>query len=144
MVENKQNQLLKGAFILTLAALISKVCNALYLITINNLTDDYSYYVYQHLYPFIGMLMMHSIYGFPAAVSKLTSEQHANNKELSFKKFTRPILIILFSFSLSLAAIMLGLAPYLTNLVGDEKLIASYQLVSLGFLLIPLTSFYRG
>src|SRR5699024_4095876 len=40
--------------------------------------------------------------------------------------------------------IMFGLAPYLTNLVGDAKLIASYQLVSLGFLLIPLTSFYRG
>lgn len=144
MVENKQNQLLKGAFILTLAGLISKVLSALYRIPLQNLTGDYGYYVYQQIYPFIGMLMMLSLYGFPAAVSKLTSEQQANNKDLSFKKFTRPILIILFSFSLSLAAIMFGLAPYLTNLVGDEKLIASYQLVSLGFLLIPLTSFYRG
>src|SRR5699024_9457029 len=75
---------------------------------------------------------------------KLTSEQQANNKDLSFKKFTPPILIIVFSFSLSLAAIMFGLSSYLTNLVGDEKLIASYQVVSLGFLLIRLTSLYRG
>src|SRR5690625_6646901 len=71
------------------------------------------------------MLMMLYLYGLQTAVSKLTSEQQANNKDLSFKKFTQPILIILFSFSLSLAAIMFGLAPYLTNLVGDEKLIAS-------------------
>src|SRR5699024_8709184 len=67
----------------------------------------------------------------------------ANNKDLSFKKFTRPILIILFSFSLSLSVIMFCLAPYLTNLVGDENLFTSYQLVSIGFLLILLTSFYR-
>src|SRR5690625_5928841 len=93
MVENKQNQLLKGAFILTLAGIISKVLSALYRIPLQNLTGDYGYYVYQQIYPFIGMLMMLSLYGFPAAVSKLTSEQQANNKDLSFKKFTRPILI---------------------------------------------------
>ncbi len=144
MVEDKQNHLLKGALILTVAGLISKVLSALYRIPLQNLTGDFGYYVYQQIYPFIGMLMMLSLYGFPAAVSKLTSEKKTNESELTFRNFTRPILIILFSFSIILTVIMFVLAPHLANLIGDEKLTSSYQLISLGFLLIPLMSFYRG
>lgn len=144
MVEDKQNHLLKGALILTIAGLLSKVLSALYRIPLQNLTGDFGYYVYQQVYPFIGMFMMLSLYGFPAAVSKLTSEKKIKDKEITFKNFTRPILIILFSFSFILAVIMFVSAPYLANLIGDEKLTFSYQLISLGFLLIPLMSFYRG
>lgn len=144
MVKNKQSHLLKGALILTVAGLISKVLSALYRIPLQNLTGDYGYYVYQQVYPFIGMLMMLSLYGFPAAVSKLTSEKRHNKSELTFKVFTFPILMILFTFSIILAIVMFLLAPYLAHLIGDEKLVFSYQLISLGFLMIPLLSFYRG
>lgn len=144
MVKDQQNHLLKGALILTIAGMLSKILSALYRIPLQNLTGDFGYYVYQQIYPFIGMLMMLSLYGFPAAVSKLTSENKMLDKDLSFKNFARPIIIILFVFSMILAVTSYVFAPYLASMIKDENLIASYRLLSFGFLLIPLTSFYRG
>lgn len=144
MVKDKQNHLLKGAFILTIAGMLSKILSALYRIPLQNLTGDFGYYVYQQVYPFIGMLMMLSLYGFPAAVSKLTSEKKSMNQDLSFKNFMRPVLIILFVLSFILAGALYIFAPYLANLVKDEQLVGSYRLLSFGFLLTPLISFYRG
>lgn len=140
----KDNHLFKGALILMVAGMLSKVLSALYRIPLQNLTGDFGYYIYQQMYPFIGMLMMLSLYGFPAAVSKLVAEKKAVKESLTFTNFTRPILIILFSFSIILASTMFVFAPNLANLVGDMNLTSSYQLMSIGFLFIPLISFYRG
>ncbi len=140
----KDNHLFRGALILMIAGMLSKVLSALYRIPLQNLTGDFGYYIYQQMYPFIGILMMLSLYGFPAAVSKLAVEQKAVKESLTFINFTRPILVILFSFSLILASSMFIFAPDLAKLVGDMNLTSSYQLMSLGFLLIPLVSFYRG
>ena len=67
----KDNHLFRGALILMIAGMLSKVLSALYRIPLQNLTGDFGYYIYQQMYPFIGILMMLSLYGFPAAVSKL-------------------------------------------------------------------------
>jgi len=144
MVNNKQNYLLKGALILSIAGMISKILSAFYRVPLQNLTGDLGYYVYQQIYPFIGIFMMLSLYGFPAAVSKLTIERKIKRENMSFKNFTRPIIIILFIFSLLLAVCLFSFSPFLAEMIEDEKLIPSYQLLSLSFLLIPLLSFYRG
>lgn len=144
MVSNKQNHLLKGALILSIAGMISKILSAFYRVPLQNLTGDLGYYVYQQIYPFIGIFMMLSLYGFPAAVSKLTIEKKINKENITFKNFTRPLIMIMFIFSSFLAVILFNFAPYLSEMIEDEKLITSYQLLSFSFLLIPLLSFYRG
>lgn len=96
MEENKSNQLVKGALLLTLAGLISKILSAGYRIPLQNLTGDVGFYIYQQVYPFLGIAMMLSLYGFPQAISKIIIEIKKEGKRLSFTSFYIPIFSILF------------------------------------------------
>ena len=141
MKANNQ-QVLKGALILSFAGLLSKILSALYRVPLQNLTSDFGYYAYQQIYPFIGMLMMLSLYGFPAAISKLTVENEI--RQLNRKTFHKAIMFILIGFSLLMSLSLFVLAPGIANLVGDSNLRAGYQVLAFAFILIPLLSFYRG
>src|SRR5699024_7553724 len=95
--KDKGSNLLKAALILTLAAFISKVLSALYRIPLQNLTGDLGFYVYQQIYPFIGMIMILSLYGFPAAISKLAlTTINEKDGRLSLYSFYLPLTFILF------------------------------------------------
>src|SRR5690625_6113673 len=99
MDENETNRLVKGALLLTVAGFISKILSAGYRIPLQNLTGDFGFYVYQQIYPILGIVIILSLYGFPSAVSKITAEFKVKGKSLSFKNFYLPILIILFSIN---------------------------------------------
>src|SRR5690625_4731116 len=95
MDENETNRLVKGALLLTVAGFISKILSAGYRIPLQNLTGDFGFYVYQQIYPILGIVMILSLYGFPVAVSRLTAELNVENKHLSLQGFYKPILLIL-------------------------------------------------
>ena len=142
MKEAGENHLIKGAFILTLAGLLSKVLSAMYRIPLQNLTGDYGYYIYQQVYPIIGIALMLALYGIPSAVSKLTVEYDGKNQP--FKNFKYPLLLIISFFTWSLGIILYLLAPKLALISGTEDLRHSYQLISALFIIIPFVGFYRG
>ncbi|GGA70938.1 putative polysaccharide biosynthesis protein [Ornithinibacillus halotolerans] len=134
------NKFVQGALILTLAGLISKILSAGYRIPLQNLTGDIGFYIYQQVYPILGIALVLSIYGFPTAISKLVAEK----EELSIKYFVFPIWIILFVIS-SLSAILLFVyAEEIALYIGDSRLISAYQLASIVLLIIPFTTLLRG
>ena len=96
MGKSEADRLVKGALLLTLAGLISKILSAGYRIPLQNLTGDFGFYVYQQVYPLLGMMMILSLYGLPSAISKLTAEIEAQGKLISIRGFYVPILFILF------------------------------------------------
>ena len=69
--------LVKGAMILTLAALVTKILSAVYRVPFQNIVGDIGFYIYQQVYPFYGIVMVLSTYGFPVVISKLYTEQQA-------------------------------------------------------------------
>src|SRR5699024_8867194 len=81
MEAGKTKKVVRGALLLTIAGLISKVLSATYRIPLQNLTGDIGFFTYQQIYPLIGMTMIIGLYGFPVAVSKLVAENKALDKD---------------------------------------------------------------
>lgn len=52
MSDKSMKQLLKGAFILTFAAFLSKILSAVYRVPFQNFVGDLGFYIYQQAYPF--------------------------------------------------------------------------------------------
>src|SRR5690625_7548747 len=96
MTRNETNKLVKGALFLTLAGIIGKILSAGYRIPLQNLTGNLGFYMYQQIYPLLGMILILSLYGFPSAISKMVVELRAERKGLSFQSFYLGIFLILF------------------------------------------------
>ncbi|MCF3944465.1 putative polysaccharide biosynthesis protein [Oceanobacillus alkalisoli] len=135
---------LKGALLLTVAGLISKVLSAGYRIPLQNLTGDIGFYIYQQVYPLLGMGMILALYGFPSAISKLTAESKKKGNTRTTANFYYPIFLILFLVMGTLAVLLFVSASSLASWIGDPGLTQAYQLVAFSFLLIPFTSLLRG
>lgn len=141
---NDTKILVKGAFLLTVAGLIGKLLSAGYRIPLQNLTGDVGFYIYQQVYPILGMVMVLALYGFPSAISKLTTEMKTSGKELSFRSFYVPVFFILFVLSTFLFLIMYVTAPYLSDWIGDMELEGVYRFAAFTFILIPFLAIGRG
>src|SRR5699024_12006731 len=57
--------------ILTISAIIVKILSAVYRVPYQNMVGDKGFYIYQQVYPFIGIFIVWTSYGFAVAVSKL-------------------------------------------------------------------------
>lgn len=144
MKEHQSSHLVKGALILALAGLIGKVLGASYRIPLQNVLGDAGFYIYQQVYPLLGLSLMLALYGFPSAIAKLAADEEGAGRRLSFRNFALPVWIILAIFCLSLALLVYAGAGDLANWIGDPRLKKLYQLASFAFLTIPFTATWRG
>lgn len=144
MTVKETNKLVKGALLLTLAGIMSKLLSAGYRIPLQNLTGDLGFYMYQQIYPLLGMILILSLYGFPSAVSKMIVELRVSGKGPSFRSFYIPLFIILFIMSGIAAAVLFYNAGTLATFAGDPRLTEAYKWSASVFLLIPFTVLLRG
>lgn len=138
--QTEQRHFFKGAFLLTYAGLLSKVISAGYRIPLQNITGDVGFYMYQQIYPFIGMATILALYGFPAALSKWFASQ--NN--ITSKKQRQLLFFYLSAFSFVVFTLLYVLAPFIANLMGDERLSMSIKSTAFIFLPLPMVSYLRG
>lgn len=144
MGRNESNNLVKGALILTLAGLMSKVLSAGYRIPLQNLTGDLGFYIYQQIYPFLGMALVLALYGFPSAVSKVTNDLLAKGVGLTFKSFYIPLFFILLIINGAIFGVIYLNAATIAEWMGDQNLTNALVTTSFVFLLIPFTALLRG
>lgn len=144
MDANKTGKVVRGALLLTIAGLLSKVLSATYRIPLQNLTGDLGFFTYQQVYPFIGMTMILGLYGFPVAVSKLVAERNALGKVNSVRLVYGPIFIILFVFSAIFAFLLFVFAEHITIWMETPQLVGAFQLASLLFIMLPFIAVLRG
>ncbi|WP_010094862.1 putative polysaccharide biosynthesis protein [Ornithinibacillus scapharcae] len=134
------SKFVKGALILTFSGLIGKLLSAGYRIPLQNLTGDIGFYIYQQVYPILGIAGVLALYGFPSAISKLTAEREG----ISTKQFIIPIVLLLMGICGLLSLFLFVNAENLAMFVGDERLISAYQISSFILLLIPFSALLRG
>lgn len=145
MEPNHQSRdLFKGAFILTLAALITKILSAIYRIPFQNIVGDVGFYIYQQVYPFYAMAVVLATTGFPVVISKLYNE--VKEKE---EPYGEQILLFVSFLFLQLVGLLLFLvifkgADQIALWMHDPKLSLLLKVVSFVFLLFPLISLIRG
>lgn len=140
----ESNKLIKGALLLTFAGLISKVLSAGYRIPLQNLTGDIGFYIYQQVYPILGMAMVLSLYGFPSAISKMVVDLSRSGNKLSLSFFYGPIFLILLTINVFLFLFLFFNADLFALWIGDNQLKYAYQYAAIIFLLVPFTSLLRG
>ena len=115
MSKQKKQSFLGGAAILTAAVVIVKLIGAIYKLPLNNILGSVGKTYFDTAYLIYNFLMIFSTAGLPLAISKLTSQAHAQGRENQKRK--------IFSTSVWLFFI-LGLAGSLLMFFGAEQLAA--------------------
>jgi O-antigen/teichoic acid export membrane protein len=138
------NDWFKGAFILTIGALITKLLSAIYRIPFQNMVGDIGFYIYQQVYPFYGLALVLSTYGFPVIISKHFTELKEKGENDKAERF-----FVFSFFVLSVLGIVAFLSLYfganfLARQMNDPNLATLLKVISLVFLIFPVISVFRG
>ncbi|WP_262371074.1 polysaccharide biosynthesis protein [Rossellomorea vietnamensis] len=142
--ENISAKLMKGTFILTAAALITKILSAVYRIPFQNIVGDIGFYIYQQVYPFYGIALALSTYGFPVIISKMIAERQEGKNGKEVQALLRSsFLFLTVTGVIWFLLIYFGAGP-IASQMGDPQLEKLIQLISITFLLIPFISGLRG
>ncbi|MCM3733968.1 polysaccharide biosynthesis protein [Fictibacillus nanhaiensis] len=138
-MNTKKTSVWEGALLLTAAALAVKLLSAVYRIPYQNMTGDFGFYVFQQAYPFYAIAAAVAFTGFPMALSKMIASEKSNNEHLIKTSIWTSFLLGIVSFvSLFLTA------PYIAYLMGDDYLTLPIRVISVLFLFIPFSAFFRG
>lgn len=117
---------MRGAALLTVAALLVKILSAIYRVPFQNLVGDEGFYIYQQVYPFIAVFVVWTSGGFAVAISKLLADNDTEPSLFKREQQRRFIMRVVFWYLVALAAVFF-IALYfgadsLANLMGDPAL----------------------
>ncbi|MFS0577340.1 polysaccharide biosynthesis protein [Sporosarcina sp. 179-K 3D1 HS] len=132
---------MKGASILALSAIIIRVLGAVYRVPFQNLVGDKGFYIYQQVYPFIGIFIVWTSYGFAVAVSKLLAGSKSPAEEKARMRIAFFYLAIL---SLSFFILLTVFAPFFAQMMGDADLAPLLQAGAYIVLIMPALAVLKG
>ena len=138
------NHFLKGAMVLTIAALVTKMLSAVYRVPFQNIVGDVGFYIYQQVYPFYGIAIALSTYGFPVIISKLVAEKLEKEDEEGAKNVAVISFLFLCLVGLTWFLLVYFGAGIIARWMGDPLLKPLIQVISLSFLLLAPLSVVRG
>lgn len=141
---NQSKALFRGAFILALAALITKILSAVYRIPFQNIVGDVGFYIYQQVYPFYGLAIVLSTTGFPVVISKLYAEQQESGDEERTRRLLFVSFVILQAIGIFCFLILYFGAGQIARSMNDVNLAVLIKVVAIVFLLFPMVSILRG
>ena len=148
----KKNEFIEGAFIATLAIVVSKCLGLLYVVPFHSIIGEEGGALYGYAYNIYNFFLIISTAGIPLAISKLTSEYNAlkmDKQKTYMFKYAKKVIGV---FSLIAFAICFFGSHFIANLiVGDltngnsvEDVSLVIKCVSFSILIVPVLSITRG
>ena len=144
LTEKTSSHFVKGAAILGIAGLISKLLGAVYRIPYQNITGDIGLYVYMQVYPLYTTLLILATAGFPLAISKIVSERLALGDVLGARKTFRVASMVLAALGVLFFLLLYVGAPLVSRIMGDEQLTLPLRAVAWSLPLVPVVAIMRG
>lgn len=144
LTEKTSSHFVKGAAILGIAGLISKLLGAVYRIPYQNITGDIGLYVYMQVYPLYTTLLILATAGFPLAISKIVSERLALGDVLGARKTFRVASMVLAGLGVLFFLMLYFGAPLISRFMGDEQLTLPLRAVAWSLPLVPVVAIMRG
>ena len=140
----EEHNFLKGAFILSIAAIVVKILGAIYRIPLSNLIKSEGMGYFQTAYPYYTLLLTVSTAGFPVAIAKLISEKRSEGDYRGAHKVFKLALVSLTAFGLVTSIYLFFDARRIVENIGNPK--AYYALVALApaLVFVPIMSVFRG
>lgn len=140
-----EQSFVRGAAILGLAALVSKILGAVYRVPYQNITGDEGMYVYQQVYPLYSTLLILATAGFPTTISKLVSESLAEKDEETARRIFHVASITLFLTGCLFFVLLFIGAETIATWMGNRSLLTMpIQSVSFALIIVPFLSAIRG
>ncbi|GKV70377.1 putative membrane protein YabM [Sporosarcina sp. NCCP-2716] len=132
---------MKGASVLTVSALIVKMLGAVYRVPFQNLVGDKGFYIYQQVYPVIGIFVIWTTYGAAVSISKLLAGTEDPGEQRAILKLSFLYMGVL--SVIAFAALTAG-APLVAELMGDGQLAPLLRTGAYILLVMPLLAVYKG
>ncbi len=132
---------MKGASILTISAIVVKILGAVYRVPYQNMVGDKGFYIYQQVYPFIGIFIIWTFYGFAVAVSKLLASSRGRGEAKAMMRVALTYLVVL---SASFFVILMVFAPFFARSMGDPALVSLLRAGAYIVLLMPALAVLKG
>ncbi len=139
----ESKQFIKGAFILTIAALIMKILSAVYRVPFQNIVGDIGFYIYQQAYPLYGIATVLASSGFSVVISKLIAEK-VDQGRVEVERTLQAAFLTLLLVGCSLFLIVFFGAQPLARVMGDPLLTPVIQMIAFPYLFLPFFSVWRG
>ncbi|MCQ4088960.1 oligosaccharide flippase family protein [Saccharibacillus sp. JS10] len=136
--------LLRGAFILGAAAILSKLIGTLQKIPLQNIGGDRVFGIYTTVYSFYAFLAVFITAALPAAISKYVAERTASADEQGVRRVLRAGLWTACSAGIILSAAMWLFAPHISDWIGSDHTLLPLRAVSLALLIVPPMAALRG
>ena len=121
MSNSKKPSFLGGAAILAAAVAIVKVIGAVYKIPFGNIVGSEGQTYFNVAYNIYNVLLTISTAGLPLAISKLTSEAHAQGRENQKRKIFRTAIWLFFVLGLAFSLLMYFGAGQLADMINEPK-----------------------
>ncbi|MDN4080800.1 polysaccharide biosynthesis protein [Paenibacillus polymyxa] len=145
MQENRAaSRLLRGAVILTMAAVASKLIGTLQKIPLQNIGGDGVFGIYNTVYPFYTLFITIAAAGFPVAVSKFVAEYEAVGNRAAGQRVALLSSLVLGIFGLILGLLMYTCAPLIGQWIDNAHVIPSVRVAAVAFLFVPVMAGLRG
>lgn len=141
---SRSSKLLKGAAVLALAAIVTKLLGTLQKIPLQNIGGDGVFGIYNTVYPFYMMIVTLATAGFPAAVSKFIAEQDVLGTEAGKRSVLRMASLVMGLLGITGFALLYFGAPLLSRAIGSSQLIPALRSAAPALLFIPLSAAFRG
>lgn len=132
---------MKGASILTISAIFVKILSAIYRVPYQNMVGDKGFYIYQQVYPFIGIFIVWTSYGFAVAVSKLLATSKTPGEAKAMMRISFIYLLVL---SITFFLVLITFAPFFANAMGDSELVSLLRAGAYIVLLMPALAVLKG
>ncbi|MFP3917778.1 polysaccharide biosynthesis protein [Lysinibacillus telephonicus] len=136
---------MKGALLLTIAALVVKVLSAVYRVPFQNLVGDQGFYIYQQVYPFISFFVVWTSGGFAVAISKMLADAKVGVNGIEKESLIiRTVFYYLTLLSLIFFCILFFGSNQLAKLMGDQQLAPLLRTGSFITLFMPVLALMKG
>ncbi|WP_243633412.1 putative polysaccharide biosynthesis protein [Paenibacillus xerothermodurans] len=136
--------LLKGAAVLGVAAVISKVIGTMQKIPLQNMAGDAVFGIYNAVYPLYILILFLATAGFPLAVSKFVAEHAAEGRDHEARRVLRVSSVVLTATGLIFFLLLFLGADWLAWLMGTAQTGMAIRSVSFALLIVPVMSALRG
>ncbi|WP_438348306.1 putative polysaccharide biosynthesis protein [Paenibacillus sp. FA6] len=141
---NTASRILHGAFILTIASILSKLIGTLQKIPLQNIGGDAVFGIYNTIYPFYSLVITIAMAGFPIAISKFVAENEAAGNVGESRRVLRLSSLLIGSLGITLGICTYMGAPMIARLIDNSHVVLAIRYVSLAFLFVPMMSLLRG
>ncbi|MDO7908577.1 polysaccharide biosynthesis protein [Paenibacillus sp. JX-17] len=138
------SRMLRGALILTAAAVLSKLIGTLQKIPLQNIGGDGVFGIYNTVYPFYTLLITAAVVGLPAAISKFVAEAEVAGDRRQGEEVLRLSTLMLAGIGFITGLFMYFGAPWIAGWIDNSHVIPSIRSASFAFLVVPVMTGLRG